>query len=74
MPPGPPARWKVSIGPIEGPAQSGTVDDRVVDLLDGGLSGVDHVQRLAPQGLLEPVRDEAATSWSMVRQTLPALV
>src|SRR5215470_13941985 len=42
-----------------GPPQPRPVGDRVVDLLDGRLPGVDHVQRLAPQRLLEPVADEA---------------
>jgi hypothetical protein len=44
---------------VDRPAQPGAGGDRQVDLLDGCLTGVDHVQRLAPERLLQPVGDEA---------------
>ena len=41
------------------PAQAGAEADRVVDLLDRGDVVVNEPQRLAPEGLEEPVGDEA---------------
>jgi hypothetical protein len=45
--------------PLHRPAQARAVGDRQVDLLDRRLPLGDHVQRLAPQRLLQPVGDEA---------------
>ncbi len=45
--------------PHHRPAQPGSLGDRQVDVPDRRLAVRDHVQRLAPQGLLEAVGDEA---------------